>query len=113
MKKLTIVVLAAAVAGCVSPRGEMRGPEFAGRTLRVEAANGQVTTLDFVAPGEVIAHFGERETRGAWALEDGRLCFTWAQNFRECWPHTAPFRVGRTETVRSDRGNVVQVTLLR
>ena len=112
MKTLTVLALAAALAGCVSPRGESRGPEFAGRTLRVEAANGQVTTLDFVAPGQVVAHFGERQTLGTWTLGGGKLCFTWAQNFRECWPHSAPFRRGRTVTVTSDRGNVVQVTLL-
>ncbi len=52
MKRLTILAAVASLAGCVSPRGELRGPEFAGRTLRVEAANGQVTTLDFVAPLE-------------------------------------------------------------
>jgi hypothetical protein len=113
MKRTAILALALALAGCVGARNEMRGPEFAGRTVRVQAANGQVTLLRFQPDGDVVARFGERETRGGWNFGDGRLCFTWAGNYRECWPHVRPFRTGRTETVTSDRGNVVQVTLLK
>jgi hypothetical protein len=112
-KLLLTVPLALAAAGCVADRGREWTPEFVGRTVRVEAANGQVTNLSFDRDGDVVARFGERETRGRWALERDGLCFTWAGNFRECWPHDRAFRTGRTETVRSDRGNTVQVTLLR
>jgi hypothetical protein len=104
------VCLAAALAGCVAGRGRSE-PEFVGRELSVEARNGQVSTLRFRGDGNVMARFGERETEGRWALEDRRLCFTWAGNFRECWPREAPFRRGRTVTITSDRGNVVQVTM--
>lgn len=106
--------LGAALAGCSTIRGggDRDGrPEFVGRQMTVEAANGQVTTLRFAEEGGVTARFGERETQGRWALERGQLCFTWARNFRECWPYTEPFRRGRTATIRSDRGNVVRVTL--
>jgi hypothetical protein len=108
------IALAALLAACATGRDD-RGwqPEFVGRVIRVEAANGQVTELAFQRDGDVVARFGERETRGTWALERGGLCFTWGGKFRECWPHTRPFRPNRTEAVRSDRGNEVRVTLLR
>jgi hypothetical protein len=113
-KLLPLLAVAATLAACATGRDEGGWqPEFSGRTIRVEAANGQVTELAFQRDGDVVAHFGERETRGTWALERGALCFTWGGNFRECWPHTRPFRPGRTEEVRSDRGNQVRVTLLR
>ena len=102
---------AAALAGCATGGGRDDRPEFVGRSLSVEAANGQVTTLSFLADGTVTARFGERETQGRWALEEGRLCFTWAQSFRECWPYAGGFRAGRTVQITSDRGNVVRVTM--
>lgn len=104
--------LAAALAGCATGGG--RGPaqpEFVGRELVVQARSGEVSTLRFRGDGGVMARFGERETEGRWALENRRLCFTWAGNFRECWPYAEPFRRGRTVTVTSDRGNVVRVTM--
>ncbi|MBV8687775.1 MAG: hypothetical protein JOZ90_03890 [Alphaproteobacteria bacterium] len=110
---LPIALVGAALAGCATGRDDGWQPEFVGRTIRVEAANGQVTNLSFRRDGGVVARFGERETRGDWALERGRLCFTWGGSFRECWPHGRPFRPGRTESIRSDRGNQIRVTLLR
>ena len=102
----------ALAAGCASGRDDRRGePEFAGRTMRVETAAGQVSRLDFRRNGEVEARFDGRETKGRWSLERRRLCFTWAGNFRECWPYRRPFARGRTTTLTSDRGNVVKVTL--
>ncbi|HEX9932934.1 MAG TPA: hypothetical protein VGB08_08850 [Allosphingosinicella sp.] len=105
--------LAAALAGCATSRRGPEEPEFVGRTLRVETAAGQASTLRFERDGTVIARFGEQETRGRWSLEPRELCFTWRQTFRECWPYTQPFRTGRTVPIRSDRGNAVQVTMLR
>ena len=104
--------LAAALAGCATGRGGRDEPEFVGRTLRVEAANGQVTNLRFRRDGDVIARFNDRETVGRWSLERRQLCFTWAGNFRECWPYAERFREDRTVTIRSDRGNIVRVTML-
>lgn len=104
--------LAASLAGCATGSREPRAPEFVGRSLRVETSGGQVSTLRFSSDGIVVARFGERETQGRWTLERGELCFTWRQTFRECWPHTERFREGRTVTITSDRGNVVQVTML-
>jgi hypothetical protein len=105
----------AALAGCVSPREGGRGrdfaPEFVGRPIRVQAASGQISTMFLYPDGTVEARFSGKTTAGRWSFDDGNLCYTWAGNYRECWPHTAPFVPGRTETVRSDRGNIVKVTL--
>ena len=103
--------LAAALAACATGGRGHEEPEFVGRSLQVEASTGQVTTLRFSRDGTVVARFGEQETQGRWSLERGELCFTWRQTFRECWPYTQRFREGRTVAIRSDRGNVVRVTM--
>ena len=105
--------LVVALGGCATSRRGSEEPEFVGRTLRVETAAGQVSTLRFERDGTVVARFGEQETQGRWSLEPRELCFTWRQTFRECWPYTQPFRAGRTVAIRSDRGNNVQVTMQR
>lgn len=112
---LAALCAAGLLAGCSTLRGggdddDVR-PEFVGRTLRVETAQGQVSHLRARDDGSVIARFGERETSGRWSIERRRLCFTWAQNWRECWPYQEPFRRGRTVALTSDRGNKVRVTL--
>ncbi|TMJ12215.1 MAG: hypothetical protein E6G94_14190 [Alphaproteobacteria bacterium] len=101
------------LAGCATivPGGRMPGSELVGRSLRVETANGQTSTLNLQPEGRVEAQFGERHVAGLWRAEDERLCFVWGGNFEECWPHDRPFRRGRTETITSSRGNVVRVTL--
>ena len=106
-----VLFLAAALGACATGARGPAEPEFVGRTMTVEARGGQVTTLRFQRDGTVTARFNERETQGRWTLEQRQLCFTWAANFRECWPHAEPFQQGRTVSVTSDRGNVVQVTM--
>lgn len=108
---VAVAAMSLAAAGCATMGGQMREPEFVGRTVTVQTQSGQTSNLHFRRDGTVEARFGERRTEGRWELGGGRLCFTWARDFRECWPHTEPFRVGRTETIRSDRGNVVRVTM--
>jgi hypothetical protein len=113
MRRKTLLLplaAAAALAACVGPR-EGRGPEFVGRPLRVEAANGAVSSLFLHPDGTVEARYNGKTTAGRWDFRDGMLCYTWSGTYRECWPHSAPFAPGRTETIRSDRGNVVKVTL--
>ncbi|HEY0150323.1 MAG TPA: hypothetical protein VGB70_15145 [Allosphingosinicella sp.] len=117
--RLAAPAAAALLLGACSviPGGDRRAergppaPEFVGRQMSVVAANGQITTLRFRRDGEVTARFGERESQGRWALERRRLCFTWGGTYRECWPYAQPFQQGRTRTIKSDRGNVVRVTL--
>lgn len=108
--RLLPLLAVAGLAACVTPRGGGY-PEFVGRRISVEAASGGVSTLFLHPDGTVEARFNDRTTAGRWQFGDGNLCYTWNGTYRECWPHTAPFIPGRTETVRSDRGNVVRVTL--
>ena len=106
------ICLALTLAGCgIGRREPATGPEFVGRSMRVEASSG-VTRLTFRRDGTVEARFGRQRTQGRWALARRQLCFTWARNYRECWPYRAPFQRGRTVPIRSDRGNQVRVTLL-
>jgi hypothetical protein len=117
MKKTLVASLVGGLAllsGCVSGRREPPpGAELAGHSLRLVAANGQNSTLSFRRDGRVRSTFGAQSAEGRWNIERGSLCFTWARNFRECWPYASPFQRGRTVTVRSNRGNVVRVTLLQ
>ena len=111
MRLRLALLLALAVAGCVTPR-EGRMPEFVGRPIRMQAANGAVTMLMLHPDGTVEARFNGKTTAGRWDFDGGKLCFAWREGtYRECWPHRAPFRPGRTEPVHSDRGNDVRVTL--
>ena len=112
MHKPVLAALGGALilSACATAR-DPGGPEFVGRTLRVEAASGQVTDLSFRGDGTVTARFGNQETRGRWELERRQLCFTWAGSFRECWPYTERFERGETVTLTSSRGNRVRVTM--
>ena len=96
----------------VPPVQAVPGSELYGQTLRVEAANGGISTLRFSPDGTVQAAFGERRVNGTWTVAGQRLCFSWASTSRECWPYAAHFRRCETVTVTSERGNVVRVTLL-
>jgi hypothetical protein len=102
----------AALAACVGPRGGSRGPEFVGRPIVVQGSSGGVTTLFLRRDGSVEARYNGKSTAGRWDFRDGMLCYLWRNGtYRECWPHTAPFVPGRTETIHSDRGSVVSVTM--
>ena len=77
--------------------------------LRTTASSGQSNHSQGLEA--IGSRLGRRRTEGSWAVGDDRLCFTWAQNFRKCWPCTRPFERGETVRIRSDRGNDVQVML--
>ena len=119
---VTAAILGLALSACsVIPPGRRAaappveaapGAELFGQTLRVEAANGGISTLRFAPDGTVQATFGERTVNGNWTVAGQRLCFAWGGASRECWPYAAHFRRGETVTVTSERGNVVRVTLL-
>lgn len=99
-------------AGCASMGdGRRAGSELVGRSVHLETARGQDSTLYFNADGSVRSVFGKREASGRWSVSKKRLCFTWAGDFRECWPYAAPLQPGQTRAIRSDRGNDVKVTL--
>ena len=111
-KLLVPALTAAFVAGCATGRESASAGDLAGRTLRMTATNGQVTTLRFRDDGMVRARFGGRSLDGRWRISGRRLCFDWPQARRECWPYREPFQRGRTRTLTSDRGNVVRVTMI-
>lgn len=100
------------LGGCATLRGEPRGAELAGETLRVETVRGEVTMLRFGADGMVRADFQRGSVVGRWGVDRSRLCFFWTGAPQECWPYRERFRPGRTRTITSDRGNIVRVTML-
>ena len=112
MYRLAPLVLLPLVAACATmvPRTGTANLSPAGQTLRVIAANGGESRMQFRPNGEVVAAFGERSYTGRWSLQREGLCFLWGNAPQECWPYAQPFERGRTVTVTSTRGNVVQVT---
>ena len=88
------------------------GAELIGRSVRLETAGGQASTLRFGENGVVRAQFGGQELSGTWVSTGTQLCFGWPGSSRECWPYARPLVRGETVTLTSDRGNVVRVTLL-
>jgi hypothetical protein len=114
-KPLVAVAVSGALlaGGCATVfcDGRRAGSELVGRSARLDPARGQPSTLFFERDGIVRSVFGQRQAAGRWSVRNRQLCFTWAGNFRECWPYAAPLQPGRTRTIMSDRGNVVRVTL--
>lgn len=115
VRTATMFALALTAACATGPRPmavrAAAGAELVGRQVRVETAQGQVSTLYFEDKGRVRARFGEHEVSGSWYATADRLCFSWAGTTRECWPYQAPLRQGQTLALSSDRGNQVRVTL--
>ena len=112
MLRLAPLVPLPLVAACSTmvPRTAELSP--AGQTLQVIAANGAESQMQFRSNGQVVAAFGERSVTGAWTMEEGGLCFRWGSAPVECWPYERQFERGRTVTITSTRGNVIQVTRL-
>ncbi len=84
----------------------------AGQTLQVVAAGGAASQMQFRSNGQVVASANGRSFTGNWNLQQEGLCFKWGNAPVECWPYNRQFERGRTVTVTSTRGNVVQVTRL-
>jgi hypothetical protein len=110
---LAFAPVALLLAGCSTLGvGDRQPRNFspAGQALRVVAANGAASFMQFRPDGTVTARFNNSEIAGRWALQGSNLCFEWARSARECWPYAGPFPRGRTVSVTSSRGNIVQVT---
>jgi hypothetical protein len=84
----------------------------AGQTLRVMTAGGVQSQMQFRSNGQVVASANGRSFTGNWNVQEDGLCFRWGNAPVECWPYNRQFERGRTTTVTSTRGNVVQVTRL-
>lgn len=111
---LALIAAPLLLAGCtIIPSGSRPAAALgpAGQTVRVETANGQSSRLTFRRNGVVTARFASSSVSGRWELRGDDLCFQWANAPRECWPGALPFE-RRAKTIRSDRGNTVQVTRL-
>src|SRR5687768_15598594 len=107
MKRFAALCLVAALGACATGGGN-DGPRSAaallpGRTRDVEAAKRQGSTRVGSDAGAGGGLFGCGEVSRRWAMEGGPSCFTWAGNFRECWPYADPLRRGVTRTITSSR----------
>jgi hypothetical protein len=111
MYRLAPLVLLPLVAACATmvPRTTV-DLNPAGQTLRVVAAGGTESQMQFRPNGEVVAAANGRSFTGQWSLQQEGLCFRWGTAPVECWPYSRPFERGRPVTITSTRGNVVQVT---
>ncbi len=87
------------------------GTELIGHSVQMVTARGQASTLSFEENGTVRAAYAGGQTSGRWFMRDSQLCFVWGSAPQECWPYATPLQRGRTRSITSDRGNVVQVTL--
>lgn len=112
MRRIAPFLLLPLVAACstVVPRTQALSPE--GQTLRVIAANGQESRMQFRSDGSVVAAYGDRSFTGRWNMQSEGLCFHWGNAPVECWPYARNFERNRTTTITSTRGNIVQVTRL-
>lgn len=101
-----------ALVGCVSvtPR-QQPGQELVNRWLRVQPANGPVSSLHFRRNGTVVAGFGRQNVTGRWQVLGQHLCFFWRGAPRECWPYRSQFQRGVARSIISDRGNRLRATL--
>jgi hypothetical protein len=66
--------------------------------------------MQFRSNGQVVASANGRSFTGNWNVQEDGLCFRWGTAPIECWPHAGRSSAGRTVTITSTRGNVVQVT---
>lgn len=113
MYRFAPLVLLPVIAACATmvPR-TTANISPAGQTLRVVAANGVESQMQFRPNGQVVAAANGRSFTGQWTMQQDGLCFRWGTAPVECWPYNRQFERGRTISVTSTRGNVVQVTRL-
>jgi hypothetical protein len=86
---------------------------LSGRTSRVELADGRVLQVSHNVDGT--AHMTDDQGLdmvGRWSVTQGKLCFDWPEQPRECWPYGGPLTPGQTVRSTSDRGQVITTTLL-
>lgn len=113
MKRLLIAAGGGALmlSACATTAPIATGAELVGRTVRVEAPDGEISTAQFMADGTVHLTTGARRISGRWAVERDRICFVYPDLPRECWTYDGPLRRGVAVTSTSDLGNSVRITL--
>jgi hypothetical protein len=109
---LSILCGSLALSACATlvPR-MVTGTELIGHSVQMVTARGQTSILHFEESGAVRATYTGGQTSGRWFMRNNQLCFLWGSAPQECWPYSVPLQRGRTRSITSDRGNVVQVTL--
>lgn len=104
-------------AAAAAAAGRPTDPEIvqglSGRTARVTLADGRVIEVSHNVDGtaRMRSDDGLDET-GRWSVSQGKLCFDWPGQERECWPYGGPLIPGETVRSTSDRGQVITTTLL-
>ena len=88
--------------------------ELEGRTVDIVREDGIGNRVNFQPGGEMEILVTERGpvVEGVWGFEgDDTLCVAFAPRGEECWPYE-PMVVGETQTVTSNRGQTLQVTMI-
>ena len=85
---------------------------LSGRTARVELADGRIIHVTHNRDGTARMTGKDLDMTGTWSVADGKLCFDWPKEPKECWPYAGPLKPGQTVRSTSDRGQVITTTLM-
>lgn len=88
--------------------------ELEGRTIDIVTEDGIGNRVNFQPGGqmEILVTRRGPVVEGVWGFEgDDTLCVAFAPRGEECWPYE-PMVVGETQTVTSNRGQTLQVTMI-
>ena len=125
---MTVLASAAALAGCVPyvgatgeaiPASEIEPysswpAELEGRTVDIVTQDGLENRVNFQPGGEMEILIDESGPviDGVWGYRgEDTICVSFAPRGEECWPYE-PMAVGETQTVTSNRGQSLRVTMI-
>ena len=84
---------------------------LSGRTARVELADGRTIFVTHNPDGTARMTGEGLDMIGRWSVSQGRLCFDWQGQPRECWPYAGPLQPGVGVQSTSHRGQVITTML--
>lgn len=126
---LALAASTALLAGCTQyevvetgvavPEGQLQPyatwpDELEGRVVRIETDGGTVNRINFGPGGtmNILVDPGGPVVRGVYGFRDAdTLCVNFAPRGEECWPYE-PYMVGEAQTIVSNRGQTLRVTML-
>lgn len=88
--------------------------ELEGRTVDIVRQDGIANRVNFQPGGEmeILVDEGGPVVEGVWGYQgEDWVCVAFAPRGEECWPYE-PMVVGETQTVTSNRGQTLQVTMI-
>ncbi len=88
--------------------------ELEGRTVDIVTQDGLENRINFQPGGEmeILIQEGGPIVDGVWGFRDeDTVCVAFAPRGEECWPYE-PMMVGETQTVTSNRGQTLRVTMV-